>query len=160
MFDDTCRFGGYVVSKPLQPGWWRDDAQAIKARQRPRYLENREQMALFTWLRTVRYQGQPLTHYAWHTPNGGLRNAREAARLKALGVKAGVPDVSLTIAAQGFHGLYIELKAGKGRVTDEQKTVCEMLIEQGYCVLVAYSWHDAAGFIVDYLDLPASVRPR
>ena len=140
-------------------GWWRDDMQAVKTRAKPRYEENRDQMALFHWLRTVRYQGQPLAAYAFHCPNGGYRQYREAVRLKAMGVKAGIPDVAMMIPAKGFHGLFIELKSEAGKLSAEQKEVCEMLVEQGYFVRMARSWHEAARIICDYLDLPATVRP-
>lgn len=53
----------------------------------------------------------------FHVPNGGLRSKREAALLKAMGVRAGVADLIL------FHGgkLYaLEIKAPGGRVTEAQ----------------------------------------
>ena len=43
-------------------------------------------------------------------PNGGKRNKREAAILKAEGMLKGVADTLLLVPAQGFHGLAIEFK--------------------------------------------------
>ena len=43
-------------------------------------------------------------------PNGGKRNPAEAARFKAMGVKAGVPDLCLPVPMNGYAGLYIEMK--------------------------------------------------
>lgn len=59
---------------------------------------------------------------AWfcHVPNGGKRSKSEAARFKAMGVKAGVPD--LLIIYQG-RAHWVELKAGKGRLSEAQQTV-------------------------------------
>jgi cellobiose-specific phosphotransferase system component IIB len=55
----------------------------------------------------------------WHTPNGGLRDKREAAKLRAMGVLPGVPDLVL-ISPQGkFHGL--ELKRKGGTLSEEQR---------------------------------------
>lgn len=139
--------------------WWRDDQQPVKKRRRPRHLEDDEQRSLFHWLRAVRWKDRPLTKYAWHCWNGGKRNPKEAARMVGLGVKPGVPDVTMAIARHSFHGLYIELKVGNNRLTDSQKEVQSMLIEEGYCVRLAYSWHEAARFVCDYLDLPENVRP-
>jgi hypothetical protein len=34
-------------------------------------------------------------HLAWHTPNGGFRNPREAAQFKAFGVLPGVLDIQI-----------------------------------------------------------------
>lgn len=45
----------------------------------------------------------------YHVPNGGKRSKSEAARFRAMGVKAGVPDM---IAP--YNGLYIELKRQRG----------------------------------------------
>lgn len=53
-------------------------------------------------------------------PNGGKRDAREAAHMKRQGVRAGVPDLCVPVARGGFHGLYIEMKVGKNKPTDKQ----------------------------------------
>ena len=50
-------------------------------------------------------------------PNGGKRDKKEAARLKAQGVTAGVPD--LFAASRGV-GFFVEVKTTKGRVSPEQ----------------------------------------
>ena len=41
--------------------------------------------------------------------------------MKRQGVKAGVPDICLPVARNGYHGLYIELKAGKNKATKNQE---------------------------------------
>ena len=48
----------------------------------------------------------------WHTPNGGKRNAREAGRFKAMGVRAGVSDLILVHCGKIYA---LELKAEGGR---------------------------------------------
>ena len=72
-----------------------------------------EQIALFEWaaLQSGRFPELTLLH---HVPNGGSRNKIEAARLRAQGVKSGVPDLCLPVARGGNHGLYIELKRQRG----------------------------------------------
>jgi hypothetical protein len=54
-------------------------------------------------------------------PNGGLRNIRTAMRLKKEGTLAGVPDLFLSIPRNDWHGFYIEMKAGKNKLTEEQE---------------------------------------
>lgn len=39
----------------------------------------------------------PILRYAIHVPNGGKRGKAEAGRFKAMGVKAGVPDIPLPL---------------------------------------------------------------
>ncbi len=43
-------------------------------------------------------------------PNGGHRHPATGAKLKAEGVKPGVPDLWLPVPRNLFHGLVIELK--------------------------------------------------
>lgn len=60
-----------------------------------------------------------------HPPNGGNRSAITGANLKAMGAKAGVPDVlifnrcaSSKATGRGYpNGLAIELKVGKNKPT-------------------------------------------
>ncbi|MCL2071595.1 MAG: VRR-NUC domain-containing protein [Oscillospiraceae bacterium] len=84
-------------------------------------------------------------------PNGGYRPITTAARLKAEGVRAGVPDICLPVARQGYNGLYIELKAPKGRVQANQREWLQDLSEQGYKAVVAYGFEEARTVIEDYL---------
>jgi hypothetical protein len=54
---------------------------------------------------------------AWHTPNGGKRNAVEAARFEAMGVRPGVSDL---VAVHDGRIFALELKAPGGRPTVAQ----------------------------------------
>ena len=88
-----------------------------------------------------------------HIPNGGSRNAIEAARLKAQGVKPGVPDIFLPCAKKGFYGLYIELKRQNGgRVSEEQKSMIDALRDEGYKVAVCKGWEEAKNVIMEYMN--------
>ena len=56
-----------------------------------------EQKAVIQWC--ILMEGRwPELEYIYHVPNGGSRNSREAANLKAQGVKPGVPDLELPVA--------------------------------------------------------------
>jgi hypothetical protein len=87
-----------------------------------------------------------------HIPNGGHRSKTTAIRLKAEGVKAGVPDICLPVPVGGFHGLYIELKAGKNKTTAEQDKWLDALTDNGYFAAVCYGWQAASKAIIDYLE--------
>lgn len=114
--------------------------------------EAQEQRALFQWagLAEQRYPELRLLH---HIPNGGKREARTAINLKREGVKAGVPDICLPVARGEYHGLYIELKAGKNKTSSRQEEWIKLLIEQGYYVKVCYGWLEARDVIEEYLEL-------
>lgn len=97
------------------------------------------------------YNGRPLTDYLYSVPNGGKRNAREAARLKAQGVKAGVPDLVLPIAVGGYGGLYIELKYGKNGLTNHQLDFHQRLREGGQRVVTCWTLTETVNQLCDYL---------
>lgn len=119
--------------------------------------EAQEQTTLFQWaaLMIHRWPELRLLH---HIPNGGSRNAIEAVHLKQQGVKPGIPDIFLPCARGEWHGLYIELKRRKGgRVSNEQKEMIRLLIEQGYKAVVCYGWEEAKTVIVEYMKDAATM---
>lgn len=101
-------------------------------------------------MRWFRYKYPKAILYA--IPNGGKRNLREAVRLKASGVLKGVPDLCLAKAASGYHGLYIEMKHGKNKPTDEQDKVIATLKGEGYAVAVCYSLDGFIELVEGYLN--------
>ena len=113
--------------------------------------ESKEQEALFDWA-VLAESHRPELKLLHHIPNGGYRNKITAARLKCEGVKPGVPDLFLPVARGKFHGLYIEMKAEKGRLTDNQKHWIEKLRQNNYAVEVCWSWENAMKVIINYLD--------
>ncbi|MBV2132032.1 VRR-NUC domain-containing protein [Pseudomonas sp. MAP12] len=125
-------------------------------RRAPVDYEGNEQAALFNWLR-LRH---PLAwRLAYHVPNGGHRHKAVAAKLKAQGVKAGVPDITIALARGGHHGLYIEFKATPphdAEVAASQKEWIEELVEQGYKAVVCRGMKDAMAVIDDYLARPVT----
>ena len=112
--------------------------------------EEAEQAALFEW---AAYQaGQwPELGYLFHIPNGGLRNKATAARLKAAGVKPGVPDLFLPVTRGQSAGLFIEMKYGANKPSPEQQRYIDLLRREGYAVEVCYGCEEAIGVITAYL---------
>lgn len=113
--------------------------------------EAQEQMTLFSWaaMQSGKY---PELNLLYHVPNGGSRHKAEAGRLRAEGVKAGVPDLCLPVARGQYHGLYIELKRQRGgRTSDHQSEWLDALSAQGYKAALCYGWEQAAGTIIEYL---------
>lgn len=114
--------------------------------------ESEEQQTLFQWA-AIMQSRLPELALLHHIPNGGQRAVTTAKRLKAEGVKAGVPDVSLPVPKGIYHGLYVEMKAGKNKPTPQQLWWMQQLTRQGYFVTVAYGWKTAADAIEKYLNL-------
>ena len=113
--------------------------------------EDDEQMAVVRW--AAHMMGRwPDLKWLYHIPNGGKRGKVEAARFKAMGVKAGVPDLCLPVARGGYHGLYIEMKRRVGgRLSPDQKDWADGLRANGYCVCRCDGWNEAVAVLEGYL---------
>lgn len=139
--------------------------------------ESSNQIALFQWAAiaanggfeasdywaetgVIKFDGEPVPKLKWmhHVPNGGQRNISVAAKLKAEGVRKGIPDISLPVASGKYHGLYIEMKSpqkiklGLKACTKEQLEFRIHAINEGYMWAVCFSWREAANLIKEYLS--------
>ena len=124
--------------------------KAEKMRERkfiPKQSEHDLQKACINWFR---YQYHDVLIFS--IPNGGKRNIVVAAKLKAEGSLSGVPDLCIPAPRNGHHGLYIEMKAGKNKATDNQLEVILKLRKEGYRCEVCYSYDDFKKIIEDYLN--------
>lgn len=117
--------------------------------------EHDEQVALFQWaaLNEDRY---PELALLYANPLGGKRPPRTAARMKAEGARAGVPDITLPVARHGYHGLYIEMKYGRNTTTPEQDWWLNQLRQQRYDTAICYCFEDARDAILGYLEGPGT----
>lgn len=116
-----------------------------------RQEEHNAQVMLFAWAGREAEE-RPELGLLFAVPNGGRRDKVTGARLKAEGVKAGVPDVWLPVARQGYHGLVIELKAdATKRASREQERWLADLMEQGYLAVVCHGCEAAKGVLREYL---------
>ena len=120
--------------------------------------EDGHQLALFCWA-ALNFEKYPELRYMFHIPNGGFRHKAEAAKLRAMGVKSGVPDVCLPVRRGIYPAFFVELKKpaknGKsgGRLSDNQKDVwIPYLKSQGFAVAVAIGWEDARDKVISYLE--------
>ena len=114
-----------------------------------KHEESDHQILFFTWLALAHPDVRRVT---FAIPNGGKRNPREAARLKREGVLAGCPDIAMNRARGGYHGLFIEMKTAKGRLTNFQTIVHTDLQAEGYLVKIARSWEEAREIVEKYLS--------
>jgi hypothetical protein len=124
---------------------------------RVRHIEDDHQKALMDWAKVARLRGILVADFLIAIPNGGNRNPKEAARLKAQGVKAGVSDLFLALPANGACGLWIELKAPKtattkaGKPSQSQIDWLESMAQVGYAARLCYGWQAAKQTIQEYL---------
>lgn len=117
----------------------------------PLPTEEQEQRALFNWVAIAQKQ-RPELRMLFAVPNGGHRHKAVAAKLKATGVRPGVPDLHLAVAREPYHGLWIEMKRFKGgQVSPDQKWWIDALLKEGYAVSLCRGWDAAKMVIEDYL---------
>ena len=115
--------------------------------------EAQEQTWLMQWANAMSVLRYPELELLHHIANGGSRNKIEGRHLKEQGVKAGVPDMFLPVAKNGWHGLYIEMKRTVGGVVSpEQKRWIDKLRMQKYRVEVCKGFHAAADIIEAYME--------
>lgn len=119
----------------------------VKYRMRKRQPESLLQSSFFKYLSLFHKSYRP---YCFAIPNGGSRHPLEAANLKRQGVTAGVPDIFCAIPCGPHHGLFIEFKAGKNKLTEVQKEMIDRLITEGYRCEVCYSLEESINIFSEY----------
>ena len=107
--------------------------------------EHEIQVSCINWFRLVYPK-----YLIYAIPNGSQRNIIVATKLKAEGVTSGIPDLHVPIAKNGYHGLYVEMKAGKNKPTGNQLTIMDKLRNEGYKCVVCYSLDEFMQEVKDY----------
>lgn len=101
-------------------------------------MKHQESTLQTSCVKWFRYQYPHLVIYA--VPNGGSRNVREAQRLKAEGVLAGVAD--LVVLLPKGKSLYIEMKVKGNKQTENQKYFQKIAETLGHTYAVCYSFDE------------------
>ena len=127
-----------------------------KARARKRSsspTELQEQIAVCNWWFTASKTYKLPVFALFAIPNGGGRGVIESANFKRSGVRPGIPDLFLAVPKDTRCGLFIEMKAAKGRESAEQVVVRRFLFKS-YDSVVCWSAAEAITAIEDYLGPP------
>lgn len=116
--------------------------------------EAEEQAAVIEWA-TAHAARLPGVDAIFHVPNGEERSKAAGARLKAQGVRPGIPDLCIPVARGGYHGLWIELKRAdrSNGPTQAQRAWMERLQHEGYYCVLAYGAGEAIDAIRGYLEM-------
>lgn len=124
--------------------------------------EEIEQARLVKWSHKVAVRKvMPRLAMLHHSPNGGKRDAFTGAQMKALGTKAGFPDLVLPVKSYDryYDGLAIEMKAEKGRTSEEQREWLADLAAENWRTAVCYSATDAHLVICAYFGVLPTTAP-
>jgi hypothetical protein len=117
------------------------------------------QATFFDWVR-IKEKHDWRFSLVFAVPNGGQRHPRVAAKLKAEGVRPGIPDIIIMApgryAEKDYPGAVIEFKAPKGSLTDHQSGMLHLINRAGYLVSVMRTPTAAISFLESYFGLESS----
>lgn len=119
----------------------------------PKGKPRTEHVEAVTLMRVVRLHESrwPELRLLFAVPNGGDRNKIVAGKMKAEGVRPGVPDYLLPVPRNGFIGLAIELKRMGGYASREQKDWIAALRKHGWQAEVCRGWEAAWNVLKGYV---------
>jgi hypothetical protein len=126
---------------------------AGKVKQKRREYELELQISVIQWADLQAKCGKyPELSRLLAVPNGGHRSKSEAGKLKASGVRAGVPDLHLPVSRGGFHSLWMELKHGENSESAAQADWLDWLHGQGHFVVTCRTFDAATETLAEYLE--------
>jgi hypothetical protein len=113
-----------------------------------KFTESKIQSDCVQWFRTQ----YPRT-VIFAIPNGGNRNPITGAILKREGAMAGVADLFVMKCNPEFAGLFIEMKAGKGKASEAQEAFKHEVIVAGYAYYTCRSFDEFTSTVNKYMSL-------
>ena len=140
------RYNADLALLPDERPKGKDKTERVKASDLAMYkTEDEIQIEVANWLD----HKLPKNWRWYHPPNGGWRKKSTAGRLKAMGVKAGIPDV--VILRPDGSPIYIELKSFGGVLSNAQKAFRDWCAETRQPYFVARSVGEVEVALKEYL---------
>ena len=116
-----------------------------------KHIESAHQAQVVEWSRWAYKTGKyPMLNMLHCSLNGVKLSGTQAKIAKGQGMLSGVPDLFLPVPKNGYHGLFIEMKSEKGRVTENQHWFLTNAESVGYKTAVCYSAKEAISAIEAY----------
>lgn len=84
---------------------------------------------------------------AWHTPNGGKRDKGTASKMKALGVRAGFPDLAFLFESNLYT---LEVKNADGTQNDKQEDWQILITDAGGYYAIVRSIDDVKAVLISW----------
>ena len=114
--------------------------------------EHSEQSTVIDW--TFMMMGKyPELDLIFAVPNGASTGPIGKNSLKREGLRPGVCDLFLPCARGGFHGMFIEMKAHSGKLSENQEQFIAAVEKQGYYTAVCWGAQEAINQLEYYLGL-------
>ena len=112
---------------------------------REHHSEDWHQKQLIQWSKQFAW-----SQFLYHIPNETIGGIKWVTRNRQMGCKKGVPDLCLPVPMNGYHGLYIEMKADRGRLSKEQTRWIKALSDMGYLAVCCKGWKEAKEVLIEY----------
>lgn len=116
-------------------------------------LEHDIQKAFFN---VCRFHAEIHNDWRWGnvfaTPNQAARSFAVAQRMRAEGMRAGVPDVFVAVPCGGYAGLWIEFKRLKAKQTVPQLQWFRDLRRAGYLCEVCFTAREGTELVFNYFS--------
>lgn len=109
-----------------------------------------EQEVIFEWAK-LQTNKHPELDAMYAVPNAGKRSKLAGYRMSKQGLKSGVPDICLPVPKHHWAGLYIELKVGRNKTSENQNEWIDKLRKYGHKVEVCYGAESAINALKQYL---------
>lgn len=113
-------------------------------------LEYEAQCRIFEWAKY--YESvYPEVALLNSSMNGVRLSPGLRVKTKKAGMKKGYPDILLPVKRGKYSGLYIELKIGKNKATQEQEWFLKQLANQSFYCAIVYGSDKSIELIKNYL---------
>ena len=115
----------------------RGKLRSTSIRAKPKYEESRIQIECVRWFK---YQFPLYKSCLFAIPNEGKRTPQAGKRDKDMGVLSGVGDLFLMLSRKGYHGMFLECKAPKGVISENQRNfgLCALSYNYSYDVFRSF----------------------
>ena len=111
--------------------------------------EEIEQVQVFDFIRS----NPSISEISMHIANERKCSLMRGRLLKRMGVLPGVSDIFIPKSANGFDGLWVELKAGSNKTTPLQDKFIENMIREGYQAVTVNGAKDTINLITEFYSL-------
>lgn len=116
------------------------------------YTESAHQKAIIAYSKFRSIGKYKLIDFLIKIHNEGRKSLFEAIRDKSLGIKAGVSDLFLAFPSRGYHGMWVEVKSDKGKLSKLQKNWFDKMQFMKYYTVIVRNLDDFIREIDFYLD--------
>lgn len=147
----NMRFGSKTMLGKLSAS--RLKAIAEKAAKPKRQTPEFDQQVTFFAILDANTAKYPFLRFIHASMNGAYMTKATAGKAKASGMRKGVFDICVPFARRSYGCAWIEMKAGRNGLTEEQQYFRAQARFEGHATAICYSADEAIEFVEWYLGI-------